>query len=58
MAQSVHCDAAVFPARAGMSRRGVFAGGQGSGFPRPRGDEPFPVNAAFCLRAFSPPARG
>ena len=40
----------VFPARAGMSPPTQTREGSGVGFPRPRGDEPYPSQADSVKR--------
>ena len=48
----------VFPAHAGMSRRGVSSGDALKSFPRTRGDEPAFSVYRYQAVAFSPHTRG
>ena len=48
----------VFPAYAGMSRHCSDSELLSVSFPRLRGDEPGPQNAAQRIDRFSPPTRG
>ena len=48
----------VFPAHAGMSPRFTRFRVGDTGFPRPRGDEPFFKVEVNPWSAFSPPTRG
>ena len=48
----------VFPAYAGMSRRGTPGTESQTGFPRLRGDEPAVNGQTFTFPEFSPPTRG
>ena len=50
--------ASVFPARAGMSRCQLFAGGGGGCVPRASGDEPEGENMAGERQLCSPRERG